>query len=83
MAFFLRPGRRSVAKYSRIAVSVVNQSRPYFLPQTIPLWSNKRRCLLVNPLILAASVNGIRFWRASSPEGSRGSSLMFIVYNYL
>ena len=60
----LGPGLRSVAKYARMASSVVSQSLPILVPQTLPCLTNNLRWLCDNPLVLAASANEI-----SSPEG--------------
>lgn len=60
----LGPGRRSRAKYSLTACAVVNQFRPSFLAQSSPLLAKCRRCLVVNPLSLAASSSVIK---SSSP----------------
>src|SRR5579859_2109690 len=55
----LGPGRRSRARYSLTARAVVNQSRPIFLPQSLPCRAIRRRWLWESPLISAATVRGI------------------------
>ena len=76
--FGFGPGWRSRAKYSLIANFVVNQLRPSFLAHSSPLSARYRRCLVVNPLILAASLSEIN---SSRPGWSSLDFCMFVIHN--
>jgi len=77
--FFLLPfgpGRRSRARYSRTASSVVTQLRPIFLAQNTPWEASRLRCSCDSPLSLAAALSEIKSSKSgedwSSPRGYSG-----------